>query len=64
MRKQVERNKKLYESYLRQSLKYGATYGDIGKQFGISASRAWRIVKAEQKRREARYANQNDTVKT
>lgn len=48
MRKQVERNRKLYEYYLRESEKHGATYGDVGKVFDISASRAWRIVKTEQ----------------
>lgn len=60
MRKEVERNKRLYEYYLRESEKCGATYGDVAKVFGICASRVWRIVKAEQKRREARGKFSND----
>lgn len=57
MRKQVERNRKLYEYYLCESDKHGATYGDVAKIFGISASRAWRIVKAERIRRGNRRKN-------
>jgi len=51
MRRLAERNRKLYEYYLRESDKHGATYGDVGKVFGVCASRAFRIVKAERKRR-------------
>ncbi len=54
MRKQVDRNRKLYEYYMRESDKHGATYGDVAKVFNISPSRAWRIVKAEKKIREAK----------
>jgi hypothetical protein len=50
MRRQAERNRNLYEYYLRESDKHGATYGDVGKVFGVSASRAFRIVRAEEKR--------------
>jgi hypothetical protein len=61
MRRLAERNRKLYEYYLRESEKHGATYGDVGKVFGVSSVRAWRIVKAEQKRREAK---KNDNRKS
>jgi DNA-directed RNA polymerase specialized sigma subunit len=50
MRKLAERNRNLYQTYLEQSYLHGATYGDIGKLFNVSASRAWRIVKAESKK--------------
>lgn len=54
MRRLAERNRKLYEYYMRESDKHGSTYGDVAQKFNICASRAWRIVKAEQKRREAK----------
>lgn len=54
MRRLAERNRKLYKYYLRESDKHGATYEDVGKVFGITGGRAWRIVKAEQKRIEAK----------
>ena len=56
MRRLAERNRKLYEYYIRESDKHGSTYGDIAKVFNVCPSRAWRIVKAEQKRRESKIA--------
>jgi predicted DNA-binding protein (UPF0251 family) len=50
MRRNAERNRRLFEYYLRESDKHGSTYKDVAEKFGISASRAWRIVKAEQNR--------------
>ena len=58
MRRQAERNRKLYEYYLSESEKHGATYGDVGKIFGVSASRAFRIVKAEEKRLAKKLGNE------
>lgn len=52
MRREADRNRRLYEYYMRESDKHGSTYGDVGKVFGVSASRAWRIVHAEKIRRE------------
>lgn len=49
-RRQAKRNRELYLYYLKENEENGATYGDVGKHFGVCASRAFRIVKAEEKR--------------
>ena len=51
MKRQAKRNRELYLYYLKESEENGATYKDVGLKFGIDASRAFRIVKAEEKRR-------------
>ena len=57
MRRQAKRNRELYLYYLKESEENGLTYGDVGKEFGVSASRAFRIVKAEEKRRKERVVD-------
>lgn len=44
MKRNMERNHDLYRAYLEGSYLRGETYKEIGEQFNISASRAFRIV--------------------
>lgn len=50
MRRQAKRNRELYLYYIKESEENGATYKDVGLKFGVDASRAFRIVRAEKKR--------------
>lgn len=50
MRRQAKRNYELYLYYKKENEENGTTLEEAGKEFGVSASRACRIVKAEKER--------------